>query len=103
MKYRTGRNRIDFLKGDRGLVVSEERQIKTLVTNFYSKLLSTTADTLIGIDIQAMRDGPQLTHSQALGLIQTVSMEDVEQALKGIDDSKSPGLDGFNSFVFKKV
>ena len=27
-------------------------------------------------------------------------MEDVEHALRGIDDSKSLGLDGFNSFFF---
>ena len=30
-------------------------------------------------------------------------MEDVEHALRGIDDSKSTRLDGFNSFFFEKV
>ena len=28
---------------------------------------------------------------------------DVEAALKGIDDSKSLGIDGFNSFFFKQT
>lgn len=62
VKDRTSRYRIDFLKDDRGVVVEEERQIKKLVTDFYSKLLGCSVDSLTGINIQAMRNGHQISH-----------------------------------------
>lgn len=35
-------------------------------------------------------------------MIQPISNQDNDRALKGIYESKAPGIDGFNSFFFKK-
>ena len=47
-----------------------------------------------------MRVGPQLTISQAQDLIKPISRADVDDALKDIDESKSPGPNGFSSQFF---
>lgn len=55
-------------------------------------MLGTSTDTLLGIDIQVMRDGPQISHEQALDVIRPVSSNEVEVAINGIDDGKSLGI-----------
>ena len=82
--------------------MEDQKEISNIITGFCKSLLGSSADSLEGIDIQAMRDGPQLTQAQALDLIQPISFSELEAALNGIHDSKSPGLDGFNSYFFKK-
>ncbi|KAH0657996.1 hypothetical protein KY289_026744 [Solanum tuberosum] len=50
-----------------------------------------------------MRDGPVLTRTQQLALIQPFTIEDVLTTLKGIDDNKAPKGDGFNEHFFKQA
>ena len=47
-----------------------------------------------------MRDGPQISHEKSLDLIRSITPTEVEVALHGIDDDKSPRLDIFNFFFF---
>ena len=65
-------NRIDCLKGSRGNVLEDQSEIFDVITGFYKSLLGSCTDSLVGIDIQAMRDGPQLTQAQAFDLIQPI-------------------------------
>lgn len=103
VKARTSRNRIDFLQNDQGSIMVDKEQIRATISVFYKTLLGSSARELVSVDVQVLRAGPQISHAQALELIQPVNMLDVEAALKGIDDSKSPGIDGFNSFFFKQA
>lgn len=102
VKHRTSHNRIDFLKNGDGELEVDKRKIAAMISDFYKDLLGSSADTLVGIDIQAMRNCPQLSHAQAIGLIQPISQDEVVAALHAIDDTKSPELDGFSSLFFKK-
>lgn len=65
VKDRTNRNRIDFLKDDRGLLLMRRDKLRSLLLI----PLGTSVDSLTCVDIQAMRDGHQISHSQALDLI----------------------------------
>lgn len=103
VKERTSHNRIDFLKDNNGCLIVDKKQIASNIVDFYKGFLGSSANSLVGIDIQAVRDGTQLSCAQAFDLIRPVSSTEVEAALHAIDDDKSPGLDGFNSFFFKKA
>lgn len=65
VKHRTNRNIIDFLKDDRGSLLMRRDRLRSSLLN----PLGTSADSLTCIDIKAMRDGHQISHSQALDLI----------------------------------
>ena len=53
-------------------------------------------------DLVTMRAGPRLSQEACNLLVQPISKHAVDKALSGIEDNKAPGLDGFNSFFFKK-
>lgn len=50
-----------------------------------------------------LRDGPVLSRTQQLDLIKLFTKEDVVMELKSIEDNKSPGGDGFNSYFIQAI
>ena len=100
VKERCKKNRIHALVDHCGDIVTNPDAIRSSITHFYQNLLGRGTDSLKGIDLQAMRAGPQLTMSQAQDLIKPVSKANIDDAIKDIDESKSPGLDGFSSQFF---
>ncbi|KAF3625656.1 hypothetical protein T459_30871 [Capsicum annuum] len=81
----------------------DKEEIKVEITSFYEALLGTTTSQLpvIRPDICAL--GNVLIRNQQLQLIAPVTPEDVWQALRGIEDLKAPGIDGFNAYFYKKA
>ncbi|XP_021734452.1 uncharacterized protein LOC110701169 [Chenopodium quinoa] len=63
----------------------------------------TKAPWLPAIDLVTMRRGKQLSSVSQSYLIRPVSHAEIDAALKGIDSTKAPGFDGFNSFFFKRA
>ena len=101
VKDRCNKNIIDVLFDDCGNLVADPQAIRSSITQFYQNLLGKAAGSLKGIDLQAMHDGPQITMSQAKDLIKPISKTDIDDAIRGIDHSKSPGLNGFSSHFLK--
>ncbi|XP_021730848.1 uncharacterized protein LOC110697775 [Chenopodium quinoa] len=50
-----------------------------------------------------MRRGKQLSFAAQSYVIRPISHAEIDAALKGIDNTKAPGIDGFNSFFFKRA
>ena len=73
------------------------------MTQFYSHLLGSAANHLMGVDVSVLRAGPQLSARGAASLVLPVSHEEIDRALASINDAKAPGVDGFNAFFFKKA
>lgn len=69
---------------------------------FYKELLGSSIDVMLAIQSGIMKEGKVLDRSQQLKLIEHVIVEEVHNALKGINDLKAPGCDGLNSMFFKK-
>ncbi|KAL5184132.1 Transposon TX1 uncharacterized protein [Glycine soja] len=87
-------------KGD-GTILTEQSDIHNEVMEFYRKLMGSTASNLRHIDIQAMRDGKQITFDQGTFLTATVTEAEIVKALQGIGDLKAPGIDGYGAKFFK--
>lgn len=92
---------MNMLYKNDGTVITNQDDLAHNVIDFYSSLMGTAADNISHVDIVAMRAGPQLSFEQRGGLMKPVSDKEVEEALKGIGDLKSPGIDGFGSKFFK--
>lgn len=55
------------------------------------------------MDIPIVRDGQQVPSDAARELTAPVSVKEIDNSLKFINDNKAPGIDGYNSLFFKKV
>ncbi|PNX60426.1 hypothetical protein L195_g051923, partial [Trifolium pratense] len=71
--------------------------------NFYSKLMGTADTDLAGVDITVMREGPKLSNAQREKLVAPITDKEIEDALQSIGDLKSPGIDGYGAYFFKKA
>lgn len=65
-------------------------------------MLGTCSSELPAIDLPTVRSGPSLSNSVREMLTQPISELEIDQALGSTDDTKAPGIDGFNSVFFKK-
>ena len=99
---RTSRSKTDFLKDGNGKTLVDKEEIVSFIIDFCKSSMGSRADSCVGIEIQAIMVGPQLTYAQALSLTKPISHEKVVDVLNSIDDTKSPGLDGFSSLFFIK-
>jgi hypothetical protein len=84
-------------------LLTSQEDIEDEVMSFYNKLMGTADNDLNGIDITVMREGPQLTHEQRHNLTAPITDKEVEYALQSIGDLKSPGIDGYGAYFFKKA
>ncbi|XP_021745407.1 uncharacterized protein LOC110711338 [Chenopodium quinoa] len=73
------------------------------IISFYKSLLRTQAPWLPAVDLVTMRRGKQLSSVAQSYLIRPISHAEIDVGLKGIDNTRAPGIDGFNSFFFKRV
>ncbi|CAO2827749.1 unnamed protein product [Amaranthus hypochondriacus] len=103
VKEHRGHNRIDFLMGHNGEIISDTSAISTTVISFYKALLGSSASSLKGINVPAMRARSQLTRSQVCELLAPITHADIDLAILDIDDGKSPGIDNFNAHFFKQA
>ncbi|CAK8567230.1 unnamed protein product [Lathyrus sativus] len=100
LKSRTTTTNISQLYKDDGTCIHNQEDIEKEVCEFYGKLMGTREPRINMIDI-VMREGPQLSMEQRAGLISPVSVTEITNALKGIGDLKSPGIDGYGGKFFK--
>lgn len=99
-----GKNKQDGiynLEDPNGNILTEQGQIEKEVLRFYKSLICTKASSTRHVDINAIRNGPQLQEASRNMLIQTIYNEENWEALKNIGDTKAPGLDGLNAKFYK--
>ncbi|XP_058784732.1 uncharacterized protein LOC131659577 [Vicia villosa] len=101
VKAKQDQRAMNRLEKDDGSVITSQVEIEKEVLDFYSQLMGNNDDDLYCIDLEAMRQRPQLTNTQREILVKPISDEEIFSSLQGIDTSSAPGVDGFNSKFFK--
>ncbi|XP_048503107.1 uncharacterized protein LOC125498852 [Beta vulgaris subsp. vulgaris] len=91
-RARNAYNRIVLLNDDEGRQISGDQAIIDEILGFYKKLLGANADTLPGIDLNIVRVGKTLSFHAREELIREVAIEEIDNALDSIDNSKAPEL-----------
>lgn len=81
--------------------MTDPQLVQQEFVKFFVALLGKAAETLQGIDITIVRDGPCLSIEQQQHLMKPVTATDVMMALKELPVDKSPRIDGFNAEFFK--
>lgn len=82
---------------------NNNKEIKKEVMRFYRELIGTIVQRTKQIDIVASKDGAQLQDIHINNLIQLVTDQEIWTTLKGIGDTKTPGIDEYNDKLFKKT
>lgn len=103
VKERYIRNSIHLLYDSDGNQLTTSDDIQAEINHFYTQLLGSSTTELLGVDLKTMRSGSQLHPKSAQILIALVTESEIDLAIQSIDDAKSPGIDGFNAFFFKKT
>ncbi|MCH85203.1 transposon TX1 putative 149 kDa protein, partial [Trifolium medium] len=103
IKTRSTSKSINVLLKEDGTQITAQEDIEEEVMSFYNKLIGTSDTDLNGIDITVMREGPQLSNEQRQKLIAPITDKEIECAMQSIGDLKSPSIDGYGAYFFKKA
>lgn len=103
IKARQNSNSIYSLQKEDDTILKNHDDIEEEVLTFYRKLMGTADEVRNGIDVSAMRGGPQLNNDQRVNLTVPVTEQEVVNTLNSIDDMKAPGIDGYGAYFFKKA
>lgn len=90
----------------KNLYMDDDTTVSTqeeVMLQYYEELMEKRDNNLHHIDIETMKAGTQLSMDQRDFLIRPVSEHEIYKALNGINDLKSPGLDGFGARFFKSI
>ncbi|XP_021741178.1 uncharacterized protein LOC110707475 [Chenopodium quinoa] len=83
------------------VLLKKHDEIKQEITGFYKNLMRYRAPSLPAVDLVTLRKGKQLSKESQQTLIAPITTAEIDTTLKGIDTSKAPGIDRFNSFFQK--
>lgn len=103
VKERQSQNSIKLLVKNDGSRVQTQQQIKDDVRSFYMQIMGSAASELPMVDQNIVERGPVLSSQQQSGLCGPCSILEVKEALFSMDETKAPGMDGFNVCFFKKA
>lgn len=101
VKSRHNLKSMKMLQQSDGTILSTHLDIEQEVLQFYSKLMGAESNRLRHVDIETMRNGKQVNSQQREYLVSRVTEDEIERALNGIGDLKSPGIDGYGAKFFK--
>ncbi|XP_057248239.1 uncharacterized protein LOC130590219 [Beta vulgaris subsp. vulgaris] len=103
MKERQAMNCIDVIYNADGRKLTKPDDIQEEFKVFYSKLMRSCDDHLLGADLSIIRKGPTLSTQARRALITPITLREIDYAMSSIDGDKAPGLDGFNATFFKHM
>jgi len=74
-----------------------------VMAEFYTRLLGHQLCTRTSVEDDILKLRPHLTMEQQLQICKHFTKEDLKKAIFSIPNTKSPGLDGFSSDLFKQA
>lgn len=102
LKSRSTRNRINSIYNDDDEWICITKGVEEAFLLYYKNLFWNSKQDTLHVNQQIIDQGPKITEIH-IGILQMqVTKEKVRQAIFSIPNDKSPSLDGYNSFFFKK-
>ena len=92
-----------MVQQNNGTTLENHQDIEREIMEFYGNLMGEEDNNLNHIDIDAMRKGNQLNMVPREFLICNIYVQEIEKALKGIGDTKAPGIDVYGANFLKLV
>lgn len=84
-------------------MIYKSYEIEEDVLRYYNQLLGSSTTLLPVIDISSMRIGPGLTIQQQQTMCQEVTLQEIQDALFGIDGNNTPSTDRFSTYLYNKA
>ncbi|XP_015158439.1 uncharacterized protein [Solanum tuberosum] len=103
IKERTNKKIMRELTSLRGTKLNTPEAIKEEVVEFYKALMGSSTTSLPVVDRNTMKKGSTITYEQGVALCEDVMDEEIWKALTSIGDDKAPGVDGYNTYFYKKT
>lgn len=102
VKRKQGKNYIAGITLSDGSSTTSSEQVVEEFLNFYKGLLG-SKHARESIRSEVIDQGPKLTIEQANGLIAPIGDVEIQSAIFGVGEDKSPGPDGYTSAFFKRT
>lgn len=100
LKVENARNKIFTLPDGE---TSGQERIKEAIFDFYKGLMGTNVGERLHALTKVITWGLVIREEEPPNLCQMVTAEKIKKVVWSIGNEKSPGIDGFNSFFFKKT
>ncbi|XP_058741632.1 uncharacterized protein LOC131614019 [Vicia villosa] len=94
---------IHALEDPNGMEITGHDNMEREVLRFYEDLIGKSSNQLRHINVEVLRNGAQLSHTDQNELIQPVVDKEIMAALKSIGDTKALEIDGYNAKLFMEA
>ncbi|XP_019238100.1 PREDICTED: uncharacterized protein LOC109218205 [Nicotiana attenuata] len=84
MKDRASKKNITTLTALKGEILIDSKSVKREIVDFYKSLVGTADTTLPAVNMQILKNGPQLKHQQAVELAKDISKQEVDECMQAI-------------------
>ncbi|XP_050895440.1 uncharacterized protein LOC127102067 [Lathyrus oleraceus] len=101
VKGRNKENIIHRIMDINGDTMTDFKEMEREVWRYYGDLDGKATRELLHVDIEALRNGPQLHEKYYHDLTQPITKIEVWKTLMSIGDTKASGIDDFNAKIFK--
>ncbi|KAJ6866566.1 hypothetical protein NC652_037955 [Populus alba x Populus x berolinensis] len=101
MNQKHKKNFIPLIHRSDGSLTTSASEVEDVFVSFFKQLLGTSR-AISHLDESIICCGPQVDSSLHASLLVDVSYNDIKKVIFSISDSKSPSLDGYSTFFFKK-
>ena len=89
------------LEREDGSILADTNSIKSEVFSFYKKLYDKNENGTSEVDLKTIVEGPSLSHEDSKSIEGGITIAEALEALKKMENSKSPGSDGFSIEFYK--
>ncbi|XP_009762038.1 uncharacterized protein [Nicotiana sylvestris] len=89
-------------KDSQGKTMQTTKEVATAFVEFYEKILGTDKKNRKHVVSRLVQAGPMVSEEQRAKMLKIFTMQEIKEALWGIDGTKAPGPDGYGSQFFKE-
>ena len=91
-----------YLETSQGELLTDQNMIKREVNSFYENLYKSRESDILDVNLNNITQGPKLTVDEKTSIEGNITVVEALEALKKMENNKSPGSDGYTAEFYKK-